>query len=259
MNEATSVQKTYIHEFPHPRVIVHYHPMAGEQFTLDHVQFALGRAVHAIELDLHYREDGQVVANHDSATAESPTLGQVVQRIIQQAQGDTTVHHDHRQFMLVLDLKANDVRLFCGIVQILSSYAPYLSTAVSQGDPPRGLTVVITGDYVQQFYAQFSSGQRNQLCIVEGYDYSEAIINLSEAQIPFQWVEAFQRNRERGRINALHAGTDPCLHGIYNVRVWDCQNIEDLSIALASGADAINADHDQVELLQYMISGWDGR
>ena len=247
------MQKTYIHEYPHPRVIVHYHPAAGEQLTLDHVEFALVHQVHAIELDLHYREDRQIVANHDSATAESPTLDQAIQRIVQHAHGDTTVHHDNRQFMLVLEPKHNDARLFNGMLQILREYTPYLSTAVSSGDSPRGITVVITGDYVQQFAAQLAPSRRNQLCIVEGYNYSDEIINLAADQAPFQWVESIQHDGERGRVNALHTGTDRHFAGTYNLRVWDCQTDADLSRGLASGADAINADRAQVAPFQQMI------
>lgn len=247
------MQKTYIHEYPHPRVIIHYHPAAGEQLTLDHVQFALLHELHAIELDLHYREDGQIVANHDGPTAASPTLDQAIQRIVKHANGDTTVHHDQRQFFLVLEPKEKDARLFNAIVQILGEYTAYLSTAVRGGDPPRGMTVVITGDYVQQFAAHFASSQRNRLCIVEGYDYSDEIINLSDDQAVFQWVESIRHDRERGRINALHAGTDPHIQGMYNVRVWDCQTYADLGIGLASGADALNVDYAQVAHFKQML------
>src|SRR5205085_969781 len=104
------------HEFPHPRVIVHYHPVTGEQFTLSHVQFALTNQVHAIELDLHFRAaDGEIVVNHDNATAASPTLAQVIQMIVQQEAGDRTVNHDGRQFFVVLEPKENENRLFDGI------------------------------------------------------------------------------------------------------------------------------------------------
>jgi len=247
----------YIHEFPHPRVIVHYHPVGGEQFALAHVQFALVHKVHAIELDLHYREsDGQIVVNHDSATAVSPTLEQVIQLILYHANGETTVHHDDLQFFLVLEPKENEQRLFEGIIQVLKKYTSYLSTAVNQGDPPRGITVVITGDFPLNVYASFDHNEINPLFILEFVDYGAEIVNLSADQTPFQWatfqwVEIRQEN-DRGRVKLLRSGADPLLQGKYNVRVWDC-GWDELGICMATEADAINIDRGEVEAFQEMI------
>src|SRR5437867_12306219 len=73
---------TYIHEFPHPRVIVHYHP-DDRQFLLEHAQFALDHEAHALELDLQYRKrDQAVVCNHESPTDESPTLNDVIRLLL---------------------------------------------------------------------------------------------------------------------------------------------------------------------------------
>lgn len=244
---------TYIHEYPHPRLVVHYHPVSREQLTLAHIDFALARQVHEVELDLHYREsDGQIVANHDSATEVSPTLDQVIRLVLEKQQGAATVHHDGLQFFLVLEPKAHEQRLFAGIIHVLERYTAAFSTAVHLGDEARGITVVITGDFPREFYADFPHERINRLFIAEFVDYGDEIYNLAAHQTPFQWV-SLRHDEERGRVNLLHRGADRVYAGIYNIRVWDCQ-AADRSLCLASGVDAMNIDRDEIDSFQAMIA-----
>jgi hypothetical protein len=242
---------TYIHEFPHARVVVHYHP-TSEQFTLEDVDLALDQRVHALELDLHFRpQDRQIVCNHDRPTTISPTLDQVVSRLLDQMGSSATLHADGRQFFLVLEPKHFSTDLFDGVLEHLERYAPHLSTAVRRGDAPRGITVIITGEYRRHFHAHFAATRINRLCIVEDHDYSQEILNLAAGHPPFQWV-ALKSGGERGRVNDLHTGQDTQLRGRYNVRVWDCRP-RDLGQCLASGVDQINCDRAYMETLKQLI------
>lgn len=242
---------TYIHEFPHPRVVVHYHPTT-EQFSLEDVDLALGQRVHALELDLHFRpQDRQIVCNHDRSTAVSPTLDQAVSRLLDWMGSSATLHADGRQFFLVLEPKHVSTDLFDGVLEHLSRYASRLSTAVGRGDAPRGITAIITGEYRRHFHAHFAATRINRLCIVEDHDYSQEIVNLAAGHPPFQWV-ALKSGSERGRVNDLHTGQDARLRGRYNVRVWDCRP-RDLGQCLAAGVDQINCDRVHVETLKELI------
>ena len=241
----------FIHEFLHPPVIIHFHP-TPRQFTLDNAQYALGQRVHALELDLYFRwQDGQVVCNHDRATAASPTLEQIIDLVVGQKRDSATVNHDGYQFFLVLDLKDDADELFDGILKVLQCHTAHFGTAVREEDSPRGITVVISGDYRHCFYSHFPPVQINRLCIVEDHNYDGEIVNLSKQDAPYQWI-AFKSGRERGRVNGLHAGTDPEIKGRYNVRVWDCDP-KDFDLCLASGVDQINCDREQVDALKRII------
>ena len=122
---------------------------------------------------------------------------------------------------------------------------------MSEQDPARGITVVVSGKYRHQLLALFPADKVNRLCLVESHDYGPEINNLAEGQPPFQWV-ALKSGDERGRVNSLHLGTDPRVQGQHNVRVWDCDP-DDMLVCLASGADHINCDRDQVTALKRMI------
>jgi hypothetical protein len=235
---------TFIHEFPHPRVIVHYHPQSGEQFRLEHAQFALDHEAHALELDLQLR-NGEVVCNHDGPTPESPRLTEVIDLVLRRKGASPTVYGDDRQFFLVLEPKTGDAGLLDGLFQILGRYEPQFSTAVPSGGAARGITVVITGDSTRKFYERFQNRaeERNRRCVVEGYDYTGQIGNQTPGGVPFQWV-ALQHDSERGQINRWHRQG-------FNVRVWDAHG--DMVLALASGADGINVDRDEVEALKRLI------
>ena len=247
---------TCIHEYPHPAVVVHFHPRPAVDgsFRLAHALYALEQRAHAIELDLHYRaSDGQAVCNHDGPTPDSPTLEQVVAAIMARLSGGS-MYGDGRQFFLVLEPKMEDSRLFEIIYQVLDRHRAYLSTAVSPGDPPRGVTAVITGSYRDRFLehlsGRFSREAVNRLCIVEGEDYTGQITNLSPT--PFQWWGATRHDGQRGLVNRLHAGQAPERRGQYHLRVYFDRAItadqrrNNLRLALASGADAINCDRDEL-------------
>lgn len=248
---------SYIHEFPHPRVGVQFHP-THEQFTVDDVRFALDKEIHALELDLHLRRaDGRIVCNHDGPTASSPALEQVIDLVLEKMGDRATLYDDGCQFFLVLEPKANSPPLFEAILEVLNRYADRLSTGVSRGDAPRGITVVITGKFALDFFARLdrihsSPHPINGLCIVEGRDYDSEITNLAEGQPVFQWV-ALRSGDERSRVNDLHTGADRELEGRYNVRVWDCKP-DAFSVCLATGVDQINSDREQVAALKHVIA-----
>ena len=89
---------SYIREFPHPSIVIHYHP-TRRQFSLDDVRFALCEGLHALEVDLHLcGRDGQVVCNHDRPSAQSPALDQVIDLILTLKGNRATVNDDGRQF-----------------------------------------------------------------------------------------------------------------------------------------------------------------
>ena len=237
--------QTYINEFPHPRMVIHFHPNIG-QFKLDDLKFALDHRVHAVELDLHLR-DGEVVCNHDSATPESPTLRQALDMIFRRKR------HDGFQFFVVLEPKENSGALFEALLKVLGDCRTHLSTSAERISP-RGVTVVITGSYPLEFYSHFPMESVNRLCIAEGHDYSREIINLPEHHTIFQWVSIKHSKRlgeDARRVRALHDGTDPAIPGKYNVRIWDCH--ADLADALSSGADSLNCDRDELEAFQRVL------
>ena len=232
----------YINEFPHPPLIVHYHPNA-QQFKLDDLKFALHHKVNAVELDLHLR-NGEVVCNHDSATPESPTLKQALDMILRRKK-------DGLQFFVVLEPKENSGALFDAILNVLRDYRTHLSTSADKSR--RDVTVVITGAYPREFYSHFPSAAVDRLCIVEGHDYTGEIANLSGRN--YQWVSIRHSKKpgdDAARVRALHEGTDPAVHGKFNVRIWDCH--ADLADALSSGADSLNCDRDEIESFEYLLA-----
>lgn len=246
--------RTWIHEFPHPRLVVHYHPNTG-QFRLAELKSALEKGVNAVELDLHLREsDGKVVCNHNGATAQSPTLAEALDVILAKKGTADTVNRDGRQFFVVLEPKQNSPRLFDAIAELLTEYQAHLSTAVGPTDKPRGITAVITGSYTTRFYAHFKPDVINRLCITERHNYEGEITNLSKGKPCINWV-SIRHSRTAGddakRVRALHEGTDPALPGTFNVRIWDCH--KDLAVGLAAGADSLNCDIDEIEVLHKML------
>ena len=189
--------KTFIHEFPHARVSIHYHPHGTndqQDPTLASITKALIKGVHEIELDLRYRpKDQQVVANHGGLRDDSPTLQQILDRTIdfqrREGRNRATIQGDNRQFILVLEPKDKAHKdcsfaglfkdcLFVGLFNFLKANESLLSTSVGPHDGPRGLTVVITGDLRDEFYKEFASQGLNRLAIIEDHDYSAEIINL---------------------------------------------------------------------------------
>lgn len=238
----------FIHEFPHPNLIIHYHP-SRQGFSLDEIRFALSERLHAIELDLRLdRRSRQVVCSHDRPTPHSPALEQVIDLILTWKGASSTVYGDGQQFFLVLDPKVGSVDLFRNVISVLDRYARHWSTAVGEADAPRGITVIISGKYRDRLHARFRARDVDRLCVVEGRDYVHSIHDLSNNSTPFQWV-ALRHGAEKGRVNGLHAGSDPQWPGKHNVRVWDCPP-EDLAQCVAAGVDQINCDRDHVAELK---------
>jgi hypothetical protein len=241
----------YIHEFPHPNLIIHYHP-SQEEFSLDDARFALSERLHAIELDLHLdRRSGEIVCSHDRPTPHSPALEQVIDLILTWKGAHSTVYGDGQQFFLVLDPKDGSVDLFRNTIRVLDRYARHFSTAVGEAGAPQGITVVISGKYRDRLHARLGAGDTDRLCIVEGRDYGHSIRDLSNNSTPFQWV-ALRHGTEKGRVNALHVGSDPQWPGKHNVRVWDCPP-PDLARCVATGVDQINCDREHVADLKRIL------
>jgi hypothetical protein len=239
---------SYIHEFPHPRLVVHFHPDPddGGPFTAGQVQHALDLGVHAVELDLRFRaEDGAVACDHNQVRARSPTLAQIIDLVLAHKGAAATVNDDGRQFFLVLEPKEASVDLFEGLFATLRRYRAVLSTAVDEGDPPRGMTVVLTGSFRRRCYGYLFARhglEVNQLFITEDVDYSGVITALSNrGATSFQWT-AISYDDNFGRVNALHSGRDSSVTGRCNVRVWDTKGGDALRLAVASGADSVNCN-----------------
>jgi hypothetical protein len=238
-----------IHEFPHPRVVVHAHPDQDDN-QLAVAQFALDHGAHAIELDLWYRaSDRTVVCNHESPNG--PSLRDTLEVVFARKAASPTVYGDGRQFFLVLEPKEPPDQLFDGIISLLGERTQHLSTAVAAGDPPRGITVVITGRHRPRFCALH--GQRlNRLCVMEDAVYSGPVTNVSGQ--PFQWTAfSHAEEQERGHVNVLHTGADPQRRVPVNVRVYDTDANDDLRLALASGADSINCNMDKIEPFKQIV------
>ena len=225
--------------------MVQYHPSAASPFTLGEIDTALQAGAQAVELDLRRRSaDGAVVCSHLKKGLEArPTLADAIERILA-FQGDSpTVHRDGLQFYLVLDLKEDSRPLAAGIVQTLRRYAERFSTATDAGAGPRPITVVVSGKRSHLARA-VPPRTLDSLCVLEGVSYDGRIVDRSMRPGTFQWV-SLKHRAERGRVRALQLGRDRTLPGRFNVRIYGCRGA--LESCFASGADAINADRDELE------------
>jgi len=234
-----------ISELPHPAIVVSFHPSANEPFTLADIDRALQEGASGIELDLRFRPEDQAVACGHSARGlrGHPTLHDSIERVLRFMGDSPSVHRDGRQFFLILDLKERSVPLYDGVIAELRRYAARWSTSAPSTGPPRGLTVIASGERAG-LLARVEGRTLDSLCIVEGVNYAGRI--RSTSPVPgrgFQWI-AIQHPGERGRVRALHDGMDLSAHGVYNVRVYDCH--EALPDCVARGADAVNADRGEI-------------
>jgi hypothetical protein len=240
---ASTASAGTISEFPHPAVVIQLHPAAKDPFALEDIDLALGDEASGIELDLRYRAtDGAVVCSHEKHhLADRPTLEEAIQRILS-FQGDSpTVHKDSLQFFLVLDFKGRSSELYEGAVQVLRRHKSSWST--SADSTPRGITVLASGERAG-LREMIPAATLDSLLIVEGEDYRGRIQDRSpKPGRTFQWI-AIQHPGERGRVRALHAGTDLSNPGVFNVRAYDCRG--HIRECLATGVDAVNADRDEI-------------
>ena len=249
---------TYIHEFPHPRLMIMYDPGASkESFDKDRGREALRRGASGLELHVRWRDaDRTVVSNHDGdVTAADPTIAEIVDRILQRKGNFPTVYNNGRQFFVVLEIKHDDNAVrennaIDGTFSLMQRYAAFLSTAVGATDPPRPLTFVVTGD-APRFYQRLSSkgAALNRLCIVEGTDYSAGTNRIQpvDNSPPFQW-RTFKQGSEHGQINPLHLGSANPPGGPFNVRIWNEMGAEDFRVALSTGADSLNENPEDLNL-----------
>ena len=241
---ALAVGAATICEFPHPPLVVQFHPSAQAPFTLADIDSALSEGATAVELDLRLRPDDQaVVCSHQREDlAGRPTLRESIDRVLT-FQGDSpTVRRDSLQFFLVLDFKENSGALYDGAVSVLRAYAERWSTGGGIERKPRGITVVVSGERAG-LARHIPAATLDSLCVIEGTDYQWRMVDRSPSPgRTFQWI-AIQHPGERGRVQALHLGTDVAVRGVFNVRAYDCGVIES---CVASGVDAVNAGHGQI-------------
>lgn len=229
---------TYIREFPHPRFIVNYDPDPDQEpYTLGILQDALRYKVSAIELHALYRSaDRAVIWAHDQDyESESMPLSDVIDYILQYTGPFPTVYNNDRQFFLMLTPHSTDPHLLDGLYNLLGQhkYTPYMSTAVNSDESPRGITFIMSGAS-QAFYERHWGKSVNRLCIVEGVDYVQLNDIVNRSAQNFQWM-LIEHGGERGQVNTYHSiGVDS-----FNVRVWNAD--DDQRLALASGADSVNA------------------
>jgi len=233
----------WIAEFEHPKVVIQFHPAAKDLFKLEDIDQALKDGVSAVELDVRLRErDGAVVCSHSAKNlAERPTMEQAIQRILDFKGANRTVHADHHQFFIVLDFKERSPALLDGAMAVLREHVDQWSTSVGPNGTPRPITVIASGERMA-LAARIRPVTLDSLCVLEGTDYRGRIRSLTG--IPFQWI-SLPHPSERGRIRALHGGTDLAAHGTFNVRAFDCRG--KIRECLAAGADAINADRDEIK------------
>jgi hypothetical protein len=255
---------SFIHEFQHPAVVVHFH--SEDVPSLGQVRTALDQGVHAVELDLHFVADaaggGDIFCGHDAGdiTPNSPRLRDMVNLILRRKGERSTVQGDDRQFFLILEPKDLDTRLFAALFDYLDTLRPYLSTAVARNDPPRPITVVITGTYPIACYGWllFNRGVAvHQLFVSENIDYTGVIEDLSGFRPPssFNWTAlAYSNDALAGRVNTLHLGRDLSLPGRFNVRVWDTNDDDELKTGLSAGFDSVNCNADKVERFMQILA-----
>jgi hypothetical protein len=233
----------FIHEYPHPKPIVQFHPRRQSPFRVVQLEQALGQGAQAVELDVRWRaRDSTVVCSHERRDVEeAPTLDDAFRAVARHQGRSATVHHDGKQFFTVLDLKEESHCFERALLRVLSAHATGFSTSSRPDVGPRGITVVVTG-----FRAALerSAGQAlDTLCVVEGREYGPRLRDVSGSGSTFQWI-AMDYPLERSRIQDLHEGRDGRAAGRFSVRVVGARG--HVIRALEAGADAVNADLDEL-------------
>lgn len=243
LGPATAGAEGYIHEFPHPDAVVQFHPRGDQAFRLEHLVRALGLGASGAELDLQWRAaDSTVVCGHDRRGLEArPTLEQALQSIFAFQGPRASVRGDGRQFFVVLDLKDERPAFHRGLIGILAAQGARFSNSASPSSGPRGITVVITG-FRAALERSIPAAVLDSLCVIEGRDYGARIRNVGMGR--FQWL-ALDYPIDRTRVRDIHEGRDGRARGSFHVRVVAAG--KHVARAIEAGADAVNADLDQIE------------
>jgi len=228
-----------IHEFPHPSVVVQFHPRGDRRFQVSDLEEALRLGASAAELDLRWREaDSSVVCSHDRRdVGAAPSLDQALAVLFGVQDEGSTVQHDGLQFFLVLDLKEEQPAFHRALVRSLAAHAARWASSGSPTPDPRGITVVISG-FRAALERSVGSAALDTLCIVEARNYGRRI-QVQDGPSRFQWL-AVDYPIDRERVRDFHEGRDPRARGRFNVRVVAAG--PNLARAVAAGADAVNAD-----------------
>ena len=242
----------YIHEFPHPPAVVQFHPRKDLPFTLAQLDQALRSRVRGVELDLRWRAtDGAVVCSHENRDLSlRPTLDEALNAIRRFRGGSPTVRGDGLQFFVFLDLKDETVAFHRELVRVLGMHAGCFANSARPDTGPRGITVIVTG-YRAALERDMPTRALDTLCVIEGREYDdrritdESSLDRAPRGEPgtFQWV-GLEYPVERSRVSAIHEGRDDRVHGYFNVRVIGGRG--HVARALDSGADAVNADLDEI-------------
>ena len=239
---------SFIHELPRPPVVLQLHPAPGKAFLLEDLDRALDRGASAVELDLRYRPaDRAVVCAHDASFRnEAPTLAHALDRILQHQGGSSSVRGDGLQFFVVLDLKETEASLYQGVLRVLRDRAERWSTSATPGSGPRGITILVTGKPHARdaFRSSTPPATLDSLCIVEGVDYGDRILDLSERLGTFQWI-ALDQSKDRSRIERLRDERSRGRRGAFNVRVYGGRSAYRSSIE--GGFDAVNVNGEDLE------------
>jgi hypothetical protein len=242
----------YIHEFPHPHVVVQLHPRKDQPFTLGQLEQALRDGARGVELDLRWRaSDSSVVCSHEKRDlASRPTLDQALSAIRRFRGESPTVRGDGLQFFVFIDLKEESPEFHRALMRVLAAHADCLANSARPDTGPRGITVIVTG-YRVALERSVPQRSLDTLCVVEGreYDASRLTDQSSVSRAPqaepgtFQWI-ALEYPVERSRVRAVHEGNDSRARGYFNVRVIGARG--HVARAIDSGADAVNADLDEI-------------
>jgi hypothetical protein len=245
----------YIHEFPHPPAIVQFHPRKHQAFTIAQLEEALRGGVHGVELDLRWRAaDSSVVCSHERrGLADRPRLEEALEAVARFQGSATTVRGDGLQFFLFLDLKEESSELHRGLLRTLAARADRFANSARPRTGPRGTTVVLTG-FRAALERSLPPVALDTLCVIEGRDYGKRLHDVSHLVREssrggraiygtFQWA-ALDYPVERSRVRDIHSGQDPRFRGRFNVRVIGARG--HVARALDSGADAVNADLDEI-------------
>ncbi|HKQ18528.1 MAG TPA: antibiotic biosynthesis monooxygenase [Candidatus Eisenbacteria bacterium] len=232
-------------ELPRAPLVVTFHPRSDTPFTIDQLRAALRAGANGAEFDLRWRaKDSAVVCAHDVRdVGRSPTLTDALDAILAVRGRSPSVLKDGLQFYVTLDLKESGAQYHRAIFDALRERADHWSMSARPGMAPRGITVVVSGMAAPLERVAALFGEIDDLCVVEGRNLDRRVLDLSDRDGPLGWV-ALQHPVTRERIRALHEGRDAQYHGRYNVRVYGAGRRH--SDAIAAGADAVNADLEEI-------------